>query len=86
MFSAHTFHLTIISLLTLYNSGNYFEKILIPLAAMINLMIIIAARMHYTADIIIGFVLSVLIYCIYELYMRNRFLQKMIESVKEENS
>ena len=86
MFSAHTFHLTIISLLTIYNSGNYFEKILIPLATMINLMIIIAARMHYTADIIIGFVLSVLIYCIYELYMRNRFLQKMIESVKEENS
>ena len=86
MFSAHTFHLTIISLLTLYNSGNYFEKILIPSASMINLMIIIAARMHYTADIIIGFVLSILIYCIYELYMRNRFLQKMIESVKEENS
>ena len=86
MFSAHTFHLTIISLLTLYNSGTYFEKFLIPSAAIINLMTIIAARMHYTADIIIGFVLSILIYCIYELYMRNRFLQNMIESVKEENS
>ena len=77
MFSAHAFHLTVISLITLYNSKNYFERILIPLSAIINLMIIIASRMHYTVDIVIGFVLSILIYSIYELYMRNRTLQKL---------
>ena len=85
MFSAHTFHLTIISLITLYNSKNYFEQILIPLSAIINLMIIIAARMHYTADIVIGFVLSILIYSIYELYMRNRTLQNLGKLINEEN-
>ena len=85
MFSAHTFHLTVISLITLYNSKNYFEQILIPLSAIINLMIIIAARMHYTADIVIGFVLSILIYSIYELYMRNRTLQNLGKLINEEN-
>ena len=40
---------------------NYFEQILLPLDAIINVMIIIAARMHYTADIVIGFVLSILV-------------------------
>ena len=85
MFSAHTFHLTVISLITLYNSKNYFEHILIPLSAIINIMIIIASRMHYTADIIIGFVLSILIYSIYELYMRNRTLQNLGKLINEEN-
>ena len=86
MFSGHTFHLTIITLLTIYNSGNYFEKVLLPLVAIVNVMIIIAARMHYTSDIVVGFIISFLTYSIYELYMKNRFLNRLIDKQNKNNN
>ena len=83
MFSAHTFHLTIISLLTISNSTYYFEQLLIPSISIINIIIIVAARMHYTVDIIIGFILSILIYSIYELYRQNRILNNKIKLTED---
>tara|TARA_B100000809_G_scaffold215616_1_gene220907 strand:- start:1 stop:642 length:642 start_codon:yes stop_codon:yes gene_type:complete len=80
LFSAHTFHLTIISLITIYYSKNYIEKLLIPLVCVINVILIIAARMHYTSDIIIALILSIILYSSFELYKRNINLEKMLKS------
>ena len=62
MFSGHAAHITLIWLFTMiYTSTNY-EKILMTVLAFIGNLTIIASRIHYTHDVIIGTTISILMF------------------------
>jgi hypothetical protein len=62
MYSGHTIHCVLITLFTLFLSSNIGEKALIVLATIIELMFIIGSRMHYTADVLVGTIVTILMF------------------------
>jgi len=78
MYSAHTFHLTLITLFTLVNTPHFIEKIYVTSVSLLTLFLIIAARLHYTADVIIAFFLCICIYLIYLLIEKNMELKRKL--------
>ncbi|MDP6684624.1 MAG: phosphatase PAP2-related protein [Candidatus Marinimicrobia bacterium] len=81
MFSAHTFHLTLFTLFTIVKSSYTIEKVCITTFSLITFFMIIAARLHYTADVIIAFILCTCVFSIYFLIEKNLSLKrKLIES------
>lgn len=59
MFSGHTVHITAILLFTLYFSSFFIEKIIIVLMALLTMITLVWSRMHYTADVLVGFFLTI---------------------------
>jgi len=62
MYSGHTIHCVLIALFTLFLSTNMSEKIFIIIATIIELLLIISARMHYTADVLVGALVTILMF------------------------
>lgn len=62
MFSGHAVHITMITLFTIKYSNNFVEKIIIKSIYVPYLFIIIAARLHYSTDVFIGTLLSILLF------------------------
>jgi len=78
MFSAHTFHLTLFSLFTIVNSSVSLEKVLVTIFSLITIFMIIAARLHYTADVIIAFILCICLFTINILLESNYELKRKL--------
>jgi len=64
MFSGHAVHFTLFMLMTLYSSNKYWEKIFMGIIYLPYLLLIIASKLHYTVDVLIGSILTTLIYYI----------------------
>ncbi len=62
MFSGHACHIVIIFLLTVKYSSNKVEKIVMTILTPLMLLLIIAARMHYSVDVYIACLLSYLLF------------------------
>jgi hypothetical protein len=62
MYSGHTIHCVLITLFTLYLSTYLFEKFIIILALFIEIIFIIGSRIHYTSDVMIGTLVTILIF------------------------
>lgn len=62
MYSGHTIHCVLIALFTLYLSSNIGEKAIIILATIIELLFIIGSRIHYTADVLVGVIVTILMF------------------------
>jgi len=60
MFSGHTLHCVLIVLFSFYLSNNVFEKILISIACLIEIICIIGSRIHYTADVLVATMITLL--------------------------
>jgi hypothetical protein len=62
MYSGHTIHCVLVALFTLYLSRNLFEKITIIFATLLELGLIVGSRIHYTADVLVGTLVTILIF------------------------
>ena len=60
MFSGHSSHIVVATILILLYSKNNFEKYIIPLIASISLFFIISSRLHYASDVIVAIIISTL--------------------------
>jgi len=62
MYSGHTIHCVLVALFTFYLSTNTFEKSLVILATILELLSIIGSRIHYTSDVLVGTLVTILIF------------------------
>ena len=62
MFSGHAAHITLIWLNTIIYSKSYIEKYIITFFSLLSNYIIIATRIHYTHDVIIGMIMAILMF------------------------
>ena len=62
MYSGHTIHCVLIALFTLFLSSNVGEKAIILIATIIELIFIIGSRIHYTSDVLVGTIVTILIF------------------------
>jgi|688.fasta_scaffold455635_2 hypothetical protein len=62
MYSGHSLHCVLIALFTLFLSNSIIEKTLIILATLVELVFIIGSRMHYTSDVLVGTLISILVF------------------------
>lgn len=62
MYSGHSFHCVLIALFTLFLSNSIIEKTIIIVATLIELVFIIGSRMHYTSDVLVGTLISILVF------------------------
>jgi hypothetical protein len=62
MYSGHTIHCVLIALFTLYLSSSLGEKVIILLLTIIEIVFIIGSRIHYTADVLVGTIVTILIF------------------------
>jgi hypothetical protein len=62
MYSGHTLHCVIVALFTLYLSTYTLEKALIALAVLVELVLIVGSRMHYTSDVLVATLVSTLVF------------------------
>ena len=60
MYSGHTIHSVLVALFTLHLSNSPIEKISIVFLTLIELVFIIGSRIHYTGDVLVATVVSVL--------------------------
>ena len=60
MYSGHTIHCVLIALFTLFLSPYMFEKILILLATLIEIIFILSSRIHYSIDVFVGTLVTIL--------------------------
>jgi hypothetical protein len=62
MYSGHAIHSVLIVLFVLMLSKSMFEKIGIGLLVLLELYFIVAARIHYSSDILVGTLMTILIF------------------------
>ena len=62
MYSGHTIHCVLVALFTLYLAANNFEILIVFLFLFIELLLIIGSRIHYTADVLMGSLVTILIF------------------------
>ena len=62
MYSGHTFHVALICCLVLFTSNSTAEKALVILAALAEGVCIIGSRIHYTSDVLVSLLLSVMLF------------------------
>jgi hypothetical protein len=62
MYSGHTIHCVLVTLFTLYLSTHTLEKVLIVLAVLAELVLIVGSRMHYTSDVLVATLVSILVF------------------------
>ena len=60
MFSGHALHSVLIALFVWYLSDNMIEKLVVLGVVLLELFLIIASRMHYTADVLVGSLVVIL--------------------------
>ena len=60
MFSGHAVHFVLITLFTLHYSNNILEKNIMKIMFFPYLLLIIASRLHYTSDVVIGSAITIL--------------------------
>lgn len=60
MYSGHTIHAVLVVLFTLYLSDSTLEKVFITLLGLLELLYIIGSRIHYTADVLVGSLITIL--------------------------
>ena len=60
MFSGHTMHCVLIAIFTLYLSNFTFEKILVVLITIFELVLIIGSRIHYSSDVLVATLVTIL--------------------------
>jgi hypothetical protein len=71
MFSGHASHTIMALMIILYFSKYMYEKVFLTLLALINLVLIITSRLHYTSDVIVGSSLASLLFVAYVSYNRD---------------
>ena len=62
MYSGHTIHCVLVALFTIYLSTSMFEKGFIIIATLLELIFIIGSRIHYTTDVLVGTLVTILIF------------------------
>jgi len=62
MYSGHTLHCVLVALFTLYLSTHALEKVVIVLAVLAELVLIVGSRMHYTSDVLVATLVSILVF------------------------
>lgn len=62
MFSGHAAHSTLIWLYTMIYVNNFYEKIIITISSLLCNILIIASRIHYTHDVIVGITIAILMF------------------------
>jgi len=62
MYSGHTLHCVLVVLFTLYLSKHMFEKSIIVIALLFEILLIIGSRIHYTSDVLVATLVSILIF------------------------
>lgn len=62
LYSGHTFHVMLVLLFVLYLSHSRTEKVLMFVATLLTLLVVIAARIHYTVDVLIAVLVSTLLF------------------------
>jgi hypothetical protein len=62
MYSGHTMHCVLIALFTLFLAPSTWEKVLVILLTFVELVLIIGSRIHYTADVLVGSLVTILIF------------------------
>ena len=62
MYSGHTIHCVLVALFTLYLSKSGLEKTTIILALLLELIFIVGSRIHYTTDVLVGTLVTILIF------------------------
>lgn len=60
MYSGHTIHTVLVALFTVFLSNSHVEKVAVVLLALLELVFIIGSRIHYTADVLVGSLVTVL--------------------------
>ena len=60
MYSGHTIHTVLVVLFTLFLSNSQVENVAVVLLALLELVFIIGSRIHYTADVLVGSLVTVL--------------------------
>jgi hypothetical protein len=60
MYSGHTIHCVLVALFTIYLTTYNSEKIIIIIATIIEIIFIIGSRIHYTSDVIVGALVTIL--------------------------
>jgi hypothetical protein len=64
MFSGHATFFTIIYLYIIQYSNNFYEKITFTFITPIAILSIICGHIHYTADVVVGMIMSFMAYCL----------------------
>jgi membrane-associated phospholipid phosphatase len=62
MYSGHTFHTVLALLFILYLSKSTLEKSIVFVVALLNLTLIIASRIHYSCDVLVAILVTILIF------------------------
>jgi len=62
MYSGHTFHTILVSLFVLYIAPNIYEKILVFACSCVEMLLVIAGRLHYTSDVLVSALITVLFF------------------------
>jgi hypothetical protein len=62
MYSGHTMHCVLIALFTLFLAPSTWEKVLVVLLTFVELVLIVGSRIHYTADVLVGSLVTILIF------------------------
>lgn len=62
MYSGHTIHCVLVAIFTFYLSNNIVEKTLVILATILELLLVIGSRMHYTSDVLVGTLVTILMF------------------------
>jgi membrane-associated phospholipid phosphatase len=62
MYSGHTMHCVLVALFTLFLAPSNWEKILVILFTILELILIIGSRIHYTTDVLVGTLVTILIF------------------------
>jgi len=62
MYSGHTMHCVLVTLFTLFLAPSTWEKVLVILLTFVELVLIVGSRIHYTADVLVGSLVTILIF------------------------
>lgn len=62
MYSGHTFHTLLILLFVLYLSKSYAEKTIVFMLVILELILVIGSRSHYSCDVFVGSLVTILIF------------------------
>lgn len=62
IYSGHTLHAVLVLLFVLYISKSVLEKVVVACAVVIAIVMIIASRIHYTVDVLLATLLTILVF------------------------
>jgi hypothetical protein len=62
MYSGHTIHCVLVALFTLFLASSNWEKLFVLFFLFVELILVIGSRIHYTSDVLVGSLVTVLIF------------------------